>query len=303
MSDFKFITKRIPRIEGKALGLGRPVYMADQVRPGTLIVKAIHCPYPFAEVESLDSHIAEKVPGFVRLFTWQDTNIITNFGWNYTPFERNVLNRVGRYEGDVVALVAAETEEAAERARNLVKIKWKPREPLMDFTHALESDILVHGDHLDEMYIQPNLAENYRPERNQVHRSVREYGDADAVLARCDHVTRVKVYTPQQIHTQLETHRCYSYYDDRGYLTILAPTQAADAMQEDVARSLGIDRRKLRVIKSQVGGGFGGKNIFSPYCWCALVTYLTGRPASLIFSREEAMVTIGSGLNICWRLR
>lgn len=276
------------------MGLGRPVYMADQVRPGTLIVKAIHCPYPFAEVESLDSHIAEKVPGFVRLFTWQDTNIITNFGWNYTPFERNVLNRVGRYEGDVVALVAAETEEAAERARNLVKIKWKPREPLMDFTHALESDILVHGDHLDEMYIQPNLAENYRPERNQVHRSVREYGDADAVLARCDHVTRVRVYTPQQIHTQLETHRCYSYYDDRGYLTILAPTQAADAMQEDVARSLGIDRRKLRVIKSQVGGGFGGKNIFSPYCWCALVTYLTGRPASLIFSREEAMVTIGS---------
>ena len=272
MSDFKFITKRIPRIEGKALGLGRPVYMADQVRPGTLIVKAIHCPYPFAEVESLDSHIAEKVPGFVRLFTWQDTNIITNFGWNYTPFERNVLNRVGRYEGDVVALVAAETEEAAERARNLVKIKWKPREPLMDFTHALESDILVHGDHLDEMYIQPNLAENYRPERNQVHRSVREYGDADAVLARCDHVTRVRVYTPQQIHTQLETHRCYSYYDDRGYLTILAPTQAADAMQEDVARSLGIDRRKLRVIKSQVGGGFGGKNIFSPYCWCALVS-------------------------------
>lgn len=157
-----------------------------------------------------------------------------------------------------------------------------------------KADILVHGDHLDEMYIQPNLAENYRPERNQVHRSVREYGDADAVLARCDHVTRVKVYTPQQIHTQLETHRCYSYYDDRGYLTILAPTQAADAMQEDVARSLGIDRRKLRVIKSQVGGGFGGKNIFSPYCWCALVTYLTGRPASLIFSREEAMVTIGS---------
>ena len=78
-----------------------------------------------------------------------------------------MLNRVGRYEGEVVALVAAETEEAAERARNLVKIKWKPREPLMDFTHALESDILVHGDHLDEMYIQPNLAESYRPERNQ----------------------------------------------------------------------------------------------------------------------------------------
>ncbi len=294
MADFKYITKEIPRVEGRALGLGRPVYMADQVRPDALVVKAVHCPYPFAEVEQLDARIAEKVPGFVRLFTWEDTKIVTNFGWNYTPFERTVLNRVGRYEGEVVALVAAETEESAERARKLLKIKWKVRRPLMDFRRALGSDVVVHGDHLDEMFIQPKLAGHYRPERNQVHHSVREYGDAEAVLADCDHVTRVQVYTPQQLHTQLETHRCYTYYDDRGYLTILAPTQAADAMQEDVARSLGLDRRKLRVIKAQVGGGFGGKNIFSPYCWCALVTYLTGRPAVLIFSREEAMVTIGS---------
>lgn len=294
MSDFKYITKRIPRIEGRALGLGHPVYMADQVRPDAVIVKAVHCPYPFAEVESLDSRIAEKVPGFIRLITWEDTKIVTNFGWNYTPYERTILNRVGRYEGDVVALVVAKTEEAAERARKLLKIKWRVREPLLDFTKALESDVVVHGDHLEEMYIQPNLVEDYRPERNQVHCSRRDYGDMEKTLTQCDHVTHVQVYTPQQIHTQLETHRCYTYYDDRGFLTILAPTQAADAMQEDVARSLGIDRRKLRVIKSQVGGGFGGKNIFSPYCWCALVTYLTGRPAVLIFSREEAMLTIGS---------
>lgn len=294
MSDFKYITKWTPRIEGRALGLGHPLYMADQVRPDAVVIKAVHCPYPFAEVESLDARVAEKVPGFVRLFTWEDTRIITNFGWNYTPFERNVLNRVGRYEGDVVALVAAETEEAAERARKLLKIKWKVRTPVMDFTRALDSDVAVHGDHLEEMYIQPQLAEHYLPQKNQVHYSCREYGDMDAVLARCDHVTHVKVYTPQQIHTQLETHRCYTYYDDRGFLTIAAPTQAADAMQEDVARSLGIDRRKLRVIKTQVGGGFGGKNIFTPYCWCALVTYLTKRPAVLIFSREEAMITIGT---------
>ncbi len=141
MSDFKFITKRIPRIEGKALGLGRPVYMADQVRPGTLIVKAIHCPYPFAEVESLDSHIAEKGSRLCPLVYLAGYEHHYQLRLELHPFERNVLNRVGRYEGEVVALVAAETEEAAERARNLVKIKWKPREPLMDFTHALESDI------------------------------------------------------------------------------------------------------------------------------------------------------------------
>ena len=113
---------------------------------------------------------------------------------------------------DVQFVRAAETEEAAERARNLVKIKWKPREPLMDFTHALESDILVHGDHLDEMYIQPNLAENYRPERNQVHRSVREYGDADAVLARCDHLALFKWYPQREFLGNPVFHRIYMYH-------------------------------------------------------------------------------------------
>lgn len=298
MSDFKYITKVTPRIEGAALGLGRPVYMADQLQPNSVIVKAVHCPYPSAEVEALDSHIAEKVPGFIRLLTWEDTKIPTNFGWNYTPFELTVLKRVGRYEGDVVALVVAETEESAERARKLLKITWKVHQPLMDLTEALSSPILVHGDHLGEIVV-PRKEDsggepNYEPAKNRVFFWNREYGKVEETLAACDHVTHVRVYTPQQIHCQLETHRCHTYYDDRGYLTILAPTQAADALQEDVARSLGIDRRKLRVIKSQVGGGFGGKNIFSPYCYCALVTYLLKRPAVLIFSREEAMITIGS---------
>jgi len=281
------------------LGLGRPVYMADQIKPDSVIVKAVHCPYPFAEVEKLDSHIAEKVPGFLRLITWEDTKIATNFGWNYTPYELTILKRVGRYEGDVVALVAAETEEAAEKARRLLRIQWKVQEPLMDPAVAMDSSILVHGDHLHEIVVpkkeeQGDAEPNYQPAKNRVFYSNREYGDVDQTLAGCEHVTHVSVYTPQQIHCQLETHRCHTYYDDRGYLTILAPTQAADAMQEDVAHSLGIDRRMVRVIKSQVGGGFGGKNIFSPYCYCALVTYLLKRPAVLIFSREEAMITIGT---------
>ena len=295
--DFKYITKRMPRIEGKALALGKPYYMADRLRPGYVVIKAVHCPYPSAECMAIDSKVAEKVPGFVRLVTWQDTPIQTNFGWPYTPWETKVLKKVCRFEGDVCALVVAETEEAAEKIRGLLKIEWKVKEPLLDFRDALKGEIVVHEDQLDELNSQTNFSQEetrFDAEHNQVAAFQEEWGDTDAVLASCDHVTEVFVHTSQQIHTQLETHRCYSYYDDRGFLTIEAPTQAVDAMQEDVARSLGIDRRKLRVIKTQVGGGFGGKNIFSPYCWCALVTLLTKRAAVLIFSREEAMIGIGT---------
>ena len=294
MDEYKYITKRIPRIEGKNLGLGRPVYMADHVGEDALIVKAVECPYASAEVVSINAKAASLVPGFVRLFTWEDTPVVTNFGWNYSPFERHILNRVGRFQGDVVALVAAETEEAAEKALRLLKIEWKVHEPVMDFRKALDHPVQVHGDHITEISVPEALKGDYCPERNLVHHSYREYGDMEQVLSRCTHRTHVKVYTPQQLHVQLETHRSYSFYDERGYLTIFAPTQAADAMQEDVARSLGLDRRDVRVIKAQVGGGFGGKNIFAPYCWTALVTYLTRRPSCLIFSREEAMMCIGS---------
>ena len=295
--EFRYITKRIPRIEGKALALGKPYYMADRLRPGYVVIKAVHCPYPSAEAVSIDAAAASKVPGFVRLVTWEDTPIQTNFGWPYTPWETKVLKKVCRFEGDVCALVVAETEEAAEKIRGMLKITWDVKEPLLDFREALKGEILVHGDQLDELNSQTNFnqeKDHFDAAHNQVAEFCEEWGDTDEVLASCDHVTTVRIHTPQQIHTQLETHRCYSYYDDRGFLTIEAPTQAVDAMQEDVARSLGIDRRRLRVIKTQVGGGFGGKNIFAPYCWCALVTLLTGRAAVLMFSREEAMIGIGT---------
>ncbi len=294
MSDYRFVTKRIPRFEGKSLALGKPAYMADLIEDGALAVKTVHSPYPAATVLSIDASKAEKVPGFVRLFTWEDTPVITNFGWNYTPFERHILSRTARFQGEVVALVAAETPEAAAKAAGLLKIEWRINAPVMDYHDAIDNEAVVHFDQLDEIYVQDFLKEDYFPERNIVHKSERRYGDLEKAKSECVHITHAKVYTPQQIHMQFETHRCYTYFDERGFLVIKAPTQAADALQEDVARSLGIDRRKLRVIKTQVGGGFGGKNIFSPYCWCALVSHLTGRAAYLMLSRREAMMSIGS---------
>lgn len=296
--DFKYITRRIPRVEGKALAQGRPLYMADRLRPGYVCIKAVHCPYPFAEVESIDASKARLVPGFIRLITWEDTRIQTNFGWNYTPFETRVLKKVCRYEGDVPALIVAENYQAAEKAASLLKIKWLRYPAVLDAGEAIEGhDVVVHGEQLELLKSQRHFDHEhlgFKPEKNQAAHYEECWGDIDEVLKTSDHVTHVKIHTAPQLHVQLETHRCYSYYDDRGFLTIEAPTQAVDAMQECVARCLGIDRRRVRVIKTQVGGGFGGKNIFSPYVWCALVTLMTKRAAVLIFSRPEAMTTIGT---------
>lgn len=292
MSEYKHVGKLTPRFEGMSLALGKPVYMEDMLPEDVWYIQAIHCPYASAVVESIDSKVAQKVPEFVHLFTWEDCTEMTNFGWPYCAYERKVLNREARFEGEVVALVVAESLAAAEKAAKMVKIKWDVKEPLMDFTKSLKGDIIVHGDHLDEIKYDHLWDKTYNPSINQVTRSFRDYGDMEAARNKCAHITKVHAYTPQQIHTQMESPRSYSYFDERGFLIVKAPTQSVHAMQEDVARSLGIDRRKVRVIKTQVGGGFGGRNMFAPYVYAALVTYKTGHAATIIYDREMAMVAV-----------
>ena len=292
MSEYKHVGKLNPRFEGMSLALGKPVYMEDMLPEDVWYVKAIHSPYASAVVESIDSKVTEKVPGFIRLLTWEDCSVMTNFGWPYCAFERKILNDTARFEGEVVALVVAKTQSAAEKAAKVLKIKWKVKEPLMDFKKSRESDIIVHGDHIDEMKYDHLWDDTYDPSKNLVTRSFRDYGDIEDAKTHCKYVTKVRAYTPQQIHTQLESPRSYSFFDERGYLTIMAPTQSVHAMQEDVARSLGIDRRKVRVIKTQVGGGFGGRNMFAPYVYSAFVTLMTGHAATIIYDREMAMVSV-----------
>jgi len=298
MSEFKYITHVTPRIEGKSLGLGRPVYMADIVSKDALVVKLIQSPYPSAEVMSIKTDVAKKVPGVVDIYTWEDTNDrMLNFGWDYTAFEQTLIKKVALFEGDCVGIVVAENEKAAERAARLVKIEWKVMEPLMDFRNALNNPTVVHRHLLDR--IEPNQDVSdpetcYDASINRVYCWKKEFGETDKVLADCDVVSTVKVYTPQQIHSQIETHRCYTYYDERGYLTVQAPTQAVSALQDNVAYALGLDRRRVRVIKTQVGGGFGGKNIFSVYCYCAYATFRTKKPCVLIYSRKNAQISIGT---------
>lgn len=299
MSEFKYVTQVTPRIEGKTLALGKPVYMADLVPADALVVKLIQSPYPHAEATVIDTKVAEKVPGVVGIYTAADTDdIVLNFGWNYSAFEQTLIKKTALFEGDTVAIVVAETLAAAQKAVKLVKVQWTVLEPLMDFTTALDHPNVVQRTMLDRIQSNQDLSDPdtcYCPERNRVYTWHKEYGqNADDTLANCDVVAQAEVYTPQQIHSQLETHRCYTYYDARGFLTIQAPTQAVSALQDNVAYALGMDRRRIRVIKTQVGGGFGGKNIFSVYCYCAYATKRTQRPCCLIYDRAQAQISIGS---------
>jgi CO/xanthine dehydrogenase Mo-binding subunit len=96
------------------------------------------------------------------------------------------------------------------------------------------------------------------------------------------------------MHSQFETHRSYALVDERGILEICGPMQAVFPVQDTVALMLGIDKRKIRTIKTQVGGGFGGKIVFTAYMFPAFAAWKLRRPVMLIMTRGESMTYTGT---------
>lgn len=297
--SYKYVSKAIPRVEGKSLCMGKPVYMEDQIPKNCLVIKLVHSPYPFAEVMELNTGVAERVPGVVRIFTWKDTDIQCTTGFTYSPYEHTLLKKVARYQGDAVAMVVAEHEKAAIRAAALIKIKWRVREPVMDPLAAHDNPVMIHGDQLDKIVRQyhtpaPDPDRDYMPERNQIKGFIVDYGDFESALETCTGVTQVRCSTPQQMHCQFETHRSFAYVDERGSLVVVGPMQAVFPLQDTLALMLGIDKRLIRTIKTQVGGGFGGKNVFGAYMFPAYAAWVLKRPVMLVMTREESMTCTGT---------
>jgi CO/xanthine dehydrogenase Mo-binding subunit len=294
--NFRYISKAVPRVEGRALAMGAPFYMDDSAPESCLLIRVIRSPYPLAEVEEYDDAAAKQVPGVVRIFNWEDTTNRCTTGYTYSPLEHTLLKRVARYEGDAVAMVVAETQKAADTAAGLIRIKWKVGAPLMDMRKSFRSGFLVHGDQMDQLIPDDSSAErSYRPEENQINCAHYEFGlPVDEVMADCEAVASARCTTSQQMHAMLETHRCYAYLDERDILTLVGPMQAIYGIQDTVALLLNLDKRKIRTVKTAVGGGFGGKNVFAPYLFPAFATHMLKRPTKYIMTREESMACTGT---------
>lgn len=280
----------VPKIDARANLSGSPVYVDDFPElPGTLYVKVLRSPYAHAVIESIDLSKAMKVKGVVTILTYKDAPDIrySSSGGSYpesSPYDRKILEQTVRYMGDEVALIGAETIEAAEKALRLIKVSYKKLPVILNAVDSLKSDIVIHPE--SDMIV-PSKPAGYRPEQNQISVYDINIGDVDSELEKSDVVHSAVYETQAQAHSMMETLRSYTYLDPDGRLTVIASTQAPYHLRRQVARSLGLSISKVRVIKMRVGGGFGGKKVAITEPLAGLVTMKTGRPAKLILSRKE----------------
>lgn len=288
--EYKVINHTVAKKDSQALVTGQPVY-TDDLRPkDCLIVKALRSPHARAIVKNVNKSAAEKVTGIVCIVTADDVpqSRFTIAGQTYpelSPYDRLILDKQIRFVGDPVALVAGTSEEAVDKALRVLRVEYDVQEPLLDFTKALDNDIVVHPE------------DNWNPlvdvggdnKRNLVAQACDEHGDIDAVLASSDVVIDRTYHTRQNQQGAMETFRAYAYKDAFGRLTIVSSTQVPFHVRRIVANALEIPKSKIRVIKPRIGGGFGSKQTAVMEVYPAYIAWLTGKPAYMIYSREESM--------------
>ena len=291
--EYRSVGKSVRKKDSLQLLLGKPVYTED-IAPDALVVKLLRSPHANAMVKTIDASKAKKVPGVVDVYTWEDVpdQRFSNAGQTYpetSPYDRLIIDRHVRFVGDVVAIVAAENEKAAQTALSRIKVEYDVLEPVLDFRTAKDNPVLVHPE--DNWHMLCDLGGDNA--RNLVGTTSDAGGDIEAVLADCDVVLERTYHTKAYNQAMMETFRTFTQLDRYGRLHVISSTQIVYHVRRILSHALGIPKSRIRVEKPRIGGGFGAKQTAVSEVYPAFVTMKTGRPALCVFSRKESQ-TCGS---------
>ena len=288
---FHTVQHSVRKKDAMQLLTGKPVYTDDLAPKDALIVKLLRSPHANAVVREIHTETAKKVPGIVDIYTWQDVpkNRYSNAGQTYpelSPYDRLIIDRHVRFSGDVVAIIAAENEKAAQRAMQLIRVEYDVLEPVLDFRKAKDGAILVHPE--EEWSVPVDMGGDHR--RNLVATGQTGVGDVDAVMRDCDIVLDRSYHTKAFQQCMMETFRTNTDMDAYGRLHVVTSTQIVFHCRRILSRALGIPKSRIRVTKPRIGGGFGAKQTSVSEVYPAFVTWMTGRPAKLVYTREECQI-------------
>ena len=238
-----------------------------------LWVRILRAGRPHARILGVDTSEAARQPGVAAVLTARDVTGRNLCG--AVVADRPVLcEDIVRYEGDAVALVAAETPESADRALAKISVRYEDLPPLLSSEDALSDGAeAIHGD-------------------SNVFKEIQvSWGDLEAGFGQADWIVEERFQTQAQTHIYLETEASFSYLDDEGRLTVVATGQFPQFDRTQIAEALGMTEDEVRVMNPMNGGAFGGKEELTVQIYPALVTRLTGRPARVALDREESIVS------------
>jgi xanthine dehydrogenase YagR molybdenum-binding subunit len=269
------VGKPIARVDGYERVSGTARYPSDILLPGMLYAAVLRCPHPHARVKSIDTGDAEKLEGVKAIIT-AESQAVKGVTWKYRDTEVALIDPHCRFEGEVVAAVAADTWYRASDAIKAIKVEYEVLSYVVDHQQAENSSVNVAEE--------GNLLSDDEYSRGDVQKG---FSEADVVL-ESDYATACELHTP------LELHGCVTNWE-RDRLTVWESSQGVFGAQSRLAESLGMPLSKVRVTGHYMGGGFGSKLWPGKYTvLCALLARKSARPVKLLLSREETFLCVGN---------
>ncbi|GAB4437817.1 MAG: hypothetical protein OHK0015_30890 [Chloroflexi bacterium OHK40] len=263
----------VARPDALAKVTGAARYPGDLDRPGTLHLKVVFAGRPHARIVGLDVTAAEAVPGVVAVLTAAD---VPHNAYGLVEADQPVLcGDVVRFVGDRVALVAAESQAAAEAGARLVRVVYDDLPVVSDPRAALEPGApLVHAGRASNLV---------------AHVPIRK-GDAAAALAAADVVLEGEFRTSWQEHAFLQPEAGLAYIDEQGRVVVETAGQWLHEDRRQIAEVLGLPEEQVVVRYVAIGGAFGGREDLSVQHLLALAAWRLRRPVKIVWEREESMV-------------
>ncbi len=273
------------KVDARKLVLGRPVYAFDKYVDGMLYGALLTSPHAHARIIDIDTSKAEALPGVHAVLTYKNVPRVKYASGGQSPpqpppYDQVMFDNKVRHVGDRVAAVAAETPELAEKALRLIKVKYEVLPHVIDPLEAMQPGAPVIHDEDDTEGI-------HDAQRNIVFHIEAEVGDVDKAFAEADYVHEAEYYTPKQQHVHLEPHVTLTWWDENDRLVVYTSTQVPFHVRRIIAPLIGVEPKRIRVIKPRIGGGFGNKQEIILEDVCAMLTVRTGKPVRLEYSRKQ----------------
>ena len=313
--ELDIVGKPFTKIDGAPLVAGERAFVEDFVDSDTCHLVVLRSPHASAYIKGIDVTKAMKVDGVIDILTAFNTpeTYYMQAGQGNpepSPHDRRLFNLKVRHVGDRVAGIIAETKEAAEKARDLIKVDYEVLPAVFTVEEAMaEGAPLVHNGIVEYRSGAPDDLKEYNKRAGDkregkviyqfpLHADIRkniaasnkgEIGDVEKAFREADAVVERTYQTTQIQHAPLETHICYAKTEG-GRLVVYASTQVPYHVRRIVGWVTGLPENKIHIIKTRVGGGYGSKQDILIEDLTAYAAYVTGKPVLCHNTREEEFI-------------
>jgi CO/xanthine dehydrogenase Mo-binding subunit len=282
MVTYQVIGQPARRVDGAEKATGQARYAADVSLPGVLWGKSLHSPYAHARIVRIDTSAAQQVPGVHAVITGAD---VRGGLWGRAVKDVPVLayDRV-RFFGERVAAVAADDEDIAQRALDLIEVEYDELPAVFEPLAALKDDApILHPDFNAYSGFPQKMAQP----SNVYHRTSFEKGDLERGFAEADLIIE-HTYVTQRVHQgYIEPQAVLVYIDDHGRVHVWVCSKVPYNTRESLATAAGITEEQILLHHVYIGGDFGGKGNARNTPICYFLARATGRPVRMVSDYTE----------------